>query len=51
MFVEVTGERMVGGGCPPSSWIGLRSENYNQAIEILEKWYGNKQPLITLCTN
>ena len=26
MFVEVTGEKQVGGGpfCPPASWLGLK---------------------------
>ena len=33
------------------SGFSLTSENYNQAIEILEKRYGNKQLLITLHTN
>ena len=33
------------------SGLSLTSENYNQAIEILEKRYSNKQLLITLHTN
>ena len=33
------------------SGLSLTSQNYNQAIEILEKRYSNKQLLITLHTN
>ena len=33
------------------SCLSLASKNYNQAIEILEKRYGNKQLLITSHTN
>ena len=33
------------------SGLSLTSENYNQAIEILEKRYGNKQLLITSHTD
>ena len=33
------------------SGLSLTSENYNQAIELLEKRYTNKQLLITLHTN
>ena len=33
------------------SGLSLTSENYNQAIEILEKRYSNKQLLITLHSN